>query len=120
MSIKSLTSRFTATIKRQVVTNGNSMGGSKSYTTAQRTTDGLRTTCPVGYEPLDARDRSQFGMTDQEVTHYVYASEDPQVDERDQIIVDGKTLFVKGVMNEQGRNRLWQIDCSEFTSGYRE
>ena len=114
---------LTVTIKRQVVTNTDAMGNSKSYTTAARGT--RPTTWPCRVMKASASERFDYGIQDENATDYLLGETDPQVDNRDQITIAARnndaarTLNVLSRTNVQELDRLWIVACQESDRGVK-
>ncbi|MGH8120598.1 MAG: hypothetical protein ACRESK_08300, partial [Gammaproteobacteria bacterium] len=121
VSIMGLLDEFTkdVTIKRQVITNTDAMGSSKAYTAAAR--GGLPTTGKCRVMKASARERFQYGVNDEDATDYLLFTTNPQVDNRDQVTIDGasRTLNVLTLTNVQELDRLWIASCQESSRGVK-
>ena len=109
MSLSGLTSIHSVTHERDVKTRGGSMGEINVPTT-------IASNVKCRIQPLSARDRNDFQSAGMGITHFVYFSEDPSLDERDVLLFGTRSLRVRGVFNTDELNRLWRAECEEITA----
>lgn len=115
MSLASLTSIATATIKRNTSTKGIGMGQIRNYTTAAR---GSLPTTSTGRLVQGGGDRRlAYEMHDLETPGKWYTTTNPQLDESDVLVVNGVTWFVQNQSNPDTLNRYFIIDLKTFTRG---
>jgi hypothetical protein len=98
---------FTVTIKRE--DSNTSAGGASNvtYTTAQRIADGLAITGTCRLMEADGAERLMYNQDDVWKTGTALFETDPELDNRDVLTVDGRTLFVDSCLNIQSLSRLW-------------
>jgi len=107
MSLQELCSISTATIKRNVSTQDASMGQLRNYTTAGR---GTLPTTSTGRLVSDYGDRRfAYEMHDVEQPCKWYSVTDPQVDNRDILIVNGNVYFVQSSSNPDLLNQYYIV-----------
>ena len=110
-----LFSVHTCTIERQSTTRTDSGGYQKTYSTANRGSSPTSISCRV--VPLSARERYEYQMRDQETSHKVYTLTDPEVDERDRLVFNGRNLTVTSSRNPDELDRYWIIEAVEQSAG---
>lgn len=117
MSLAALTSIHTATIQRVAVTNSDSMGQIREYTTAAR--GSLPTSSTGRIQDLSGNRRTEFEKKEEQIDAVWYTTTDPQVDERDQLTVSGKVYFVQAGRDFDQLGRLFRIDLKKYRGGYQ-
>lgn len=115
MSIESLCDQITATIRRVVVTKDSAGGQDRVYTTAGR--GSLPTSSRGRLQDIGNFRRNAYGMQDIQVDAVWYTVTDPQVDERDQIVVGSDLYFVHGQRNPDRLDRFWRVDLKFYRRG---
>jgi hypothetical protein len=85
MSISSMTSDFTVTIKRQ--TSTVSAGGAKkvSFSTAKRTTDGVPTSVSASLQGMSSEEKSEYGIKSSDSAWCMYTASNPYLQTEDQV-----------------------------------
>jgi len=112
MSLASLCSISTATIKRNVSTSDASMGQIRNYTTAGR---GSLPTSSTGRLVLGASSRRfAYEMHDTQNHANWYTTTDPQVDNSDILVIGNDTYFVQAVNDPDLLNRFWCVNLDQF------
>lgn len=66
--------------------------------------------------PISARDRLQYAQMEYPVTHKVYLPGSADVRPEDRIVLGGRTLAVKGVVNPSELGHHLEVLCEELTS----
>lgn len=120
MSLASLCSIQTATIKRVNAKQGATMGqirtGANDYTTANR--GSLPTTIVGRLVPeIGGERRFAYEMHDLPNDYKFYTLTNPQVDESDMLVVGSLLLFVQNLDNPDTLNRYYVITVKSFTRG---
>jgi hypothetical protein len=119
MSIASMTNRFTATLKRQG--GATSAHGDKtySYSTANRTADGVSTTIQADFQTADADENIQYGIKEDEFSWCMYTASDPKLTTKDQVVwadsggVERTCRVVGPSFDMAGRGTIWKTMVSE-------
>lgn len=115
MSLGTLTSIQTATIKRNVSGKGAAGGQIRNYTTAGR---GALPTTSTGRLVQGGGDRRlAYEMHDLETPGKWYTTTNPQVDESDVLVVNGVTWFVQNLSEPDTLKRYWICDVKTYTRG---
>lgn len=85
MSISSMTSDFTATLKRGA--NATSAFGSKvlTFSTANRTADGLSTSISASFQVGDTDDKAEYGIQETDIAWCMYTATDPELETEDRV-----------------------------------
>jgi len=84
MSIDSLTQQTSFSIKRKTTTQGSAGGkGTPTYTTAQRTTDGVPESIMGRGSTMRAKENAAFGVRSDRLVWKLLFATDPVVDTRD-------------------------------------
>ncbi len=107
----------TVTISRQTVTKTAAGGKSHAYTTGARGSLPTSLACRV-MQP-SARERLAYAQQDVETTNVLLFTTDPQVDTRDRITFDSRTLNVLHQRNPQEMDRFWIVECHESDRGVK-
>lgn len=106
MSLKSLTAQHSVTIHRETETRG--VAGSAGFTWPKESS----TTCRI--QPASAMERQLALQRGTEVTHRIYFSSDPGLEEGDQIQYEGRKFDVESnPTNTDELNRLWVVMARE-------
>lgn len=119
MSLKSLCNVSLASIERVDSTINAAMGQVRTYSTATRTTAGLPTSSRGRLQQLTENRRMRFGVNDVEIDAVWYTITDPQVDDRDKLIVGGKNYYVHGMIDFDLQGRLYRVGLQLFVRGIR-
>lgn len=115
MSLGSLTGIQTATIKRNVSTQGTAGGQIRNYTTAGR---GSLPTTSTGRLVQGGGDRRlAYEMRDLETPGKWYTTTDPKLNEADILVVNGINWFVQNQSNPDTLNRYFICDVKTYTRG---
>lgn len=106
MSLKSLTSIHEVDIQRLTATTASDMGTVEAYSTVR-----AKAKCRV--QPASAKTITEFAKRGISITHSVFFSYDPEVDERYRLKYGSRMLRVHAAydMNELGR--CWEVHCEE-------
>lgn len=85
MSISSMCDRFTCTLKRQGNTT-NAYGDKElTFSTANRTTDGVPTSVRSDMQTVTSEDRMTYGITESYMAWCMYTASDPELITQDQV-----------------------------------
>ena len=107
----------TCTIKRAATTKSSAGGATKAYTTGTRGT--LPTSMKMRVMQPSARERAAYAQLDVETTVVLLSDTNPQVDTRDQITFDSRTLDVLAQRNPQEMSDFWTVECHESDRAVR-
>ena len=107
----------TVTISRQTVTKDAAGGATKAYTTGAR--GSLPTSLKMRVMQPIARERAAYAQLDVKTTVILVSDTDPQVDTRDQITFDGRTMDVLNQRNAQEMSDFWTVECHESDRAVR-
>ena len=113
MSLASLCSITTATLKRVVSTQGSAGGEVRNYTTANRGT--LPTASTGRLVQGSGNRRFDYQMHDLEIDATWYTLTDPQCDERDVLVIGSDTYFVQSKKNPDLLNRYFSLTLKLYT-----
>lgn len=111
MSLKSLTSIHTVDYEVESVSDGASLGAVRSWSSSA--TSVACRVCPLSADRVVAL--AKDGMR---LTHYIYHSSDPNVDERYRALFTDfgsvqHVLYVRAVINPDEVDRFWRVECEE-------
>jgi len=108
MSLESLTSTEQVEVLVQSVTQGASLGTNRDFVTTGRFLD-----CHA--HRYTAGELERLRLRQMDVSHKISFHEDPLIDERNRLKLNGQILRLKGpVINAHGLGRLWTVDCIDI------
>ncbi len=122
MSIKSFTDQTAITIKRKVTTQGGAGGqGAISYTTAQRTTDGVATSTTAWVTTIKASENIKFGVRSDTLVWKALFATNPVLTSEDLLEFTDNNSTTRSVrclhrsedVGGMGLERLWRVHCEE-------
>lgn len=117
MSVKSLTSDYTVTIKRVSETKDGMGGPVRTFSTANR--GSLPTLISCALQSLDGEEREAYGVRASSEAWMMFTDTDPQMDLRDQIVftddssVSHTAFCIRRSIDEAGKNRVWTTFVEE-------
>lgn len=119
MSISSMTSDFTATIKRQTATYSASGDKKLSFTTAKRTSDGLSISISASFQCMDSQEKSEYGIKDTDMAWCMFTATDPVLQTEDQVEWTDSGGIVRTCRIQDpsydmaGKGRIWRAVVRE-------
>ncbi len=104
---------FTVTIKREDSETSAGGASNNTYTTAARTAAGLGTSGTCRLMDATGEERLYMDQKDEWVTGYALFETDPELDNRDMLLINGRQLFIDHCLNVQNLDRLWTAQWHE-------
>lgn len=119
MSISSMCDRFTVTLKRQGNTTSAMGGKILTFSTANRTADGVPTSVRADCQAATSEEKMEYGIKDTDMSWCMYTASDPELVTTDQAEwtdsggVARVCRIIEPSYDMAGRGTIWRTVIAE-------